>query len=242
MNRTTGKGKHKKLQFKSLVLQFEAAVKMLHLREKVSAESPNEIRTRLCFRYYDEMLRRHTGCSRLGAKIRDVLLRDVYCVDPGTLNQKRVGDEPMPFYVIAKELKADLDDTRQELGKLKMNVRDKEDRISQLEDELSRAQHLKLQFIEMEHTMKQNASITKRLHKANDVLMAHNEDLEEQILQASRSKFNLAIENQLRSALDELEKSKAHAEELTKKLQDELQRNHKLLDSIASLKAGSTKT
>uniref|UniRef100_A0A7S2TSS9 Uncharacterized protein n=1 Tax=Lotharella oceanica TaxID=641309 RepID=A0A7S2TSS9_9EUKA len=234
-------GKHKTLQFKSIVLQFDAALRTLHLKENVAAESPNEARTRICFRYFDEMLRRYSSYSRLGARLRDLLLRDVYCVDPGSLNRKRIGDEPVPFYVIAQELKTDLKDAKQELGKLKVDIRDKEERIIQLEDELSRAQHLKLQFVEMEHTMKQNASITKRLQKANDVLMAHNEDLEEQILQASKSKFNLAIENQLRSALDELEKSKAHAEDLSKRLEEELQKNHKLFESVASLKAQASK-
>mmetsp|Transcript_21132 Transcript_21132/g.34692 ORF Transcript_21132/g.34692 Transcript_21132/m.34692 type:complete len:284 (-) Transcript_21132:130-981(-) len=229
-----------KKQFKSLVLQYEAAMQLLEIQYKSEADGtdhPTYGKAEVAFRFYDEMLRRYSVYSSLGVRLRKVFLESVYCEHPGKFDSKREGDGSTPYFMIARDLKKENNRLKEELEDMRRECKLKSDAVVELNEELELASHLKVKFVEIENALRQNSSINKRLRKANDVLLSHNEDLEEQLLRATHSKFNIAVEEQLQTTLNELVKSRQHSEMLSNRLEETLRKNKDLIMMIDNMKS-----
>ena len=188
-----------KTYFRSLILHFEAALRLLEEEEGVSemdAHSVHKYHTRICFKFFDEMLNRYTPYQSLGVRLREYLYQKVYCDNPEIFDAKLKGQQgSVTYQMVAEEMKTRLEESESKNEILSLNLREKEREIQQLTEELKRAEHLKFQFVELEHSLRQKSSINKRLQKANDLLIRHNEDLEQQLQAAeetsSRPKLSL---------------------------------------------------
>eukprot|EP00471_Norrisiella_sphaerica_P006197 CAMPEP_0184492456 /NCGR_PEP_ID=MMETSP0113_2-20130426/23297_1 /TAXON_ID=91329 /ORGANISM="Norrisiella sphaerica, Strain BC52" /LENGTH=271 /DNA_ID=CAMNT_0026877267 /DNA_START=335 /DNA_END=1150 /DNA_ORIENTATION=+ len=230
-------------QYKSLVLQFEAAMRLAQLSEQSSSDDIDvndriisNAETKIGFHFYDEMLSRYSAYARLGMKIRSVLWQSVYCINPARYDAKRDGEGPATYVSIAEALHQENENLRRTVNQLRSESRDMQSQLESLSEELKLANHLKVQFVELEHSLRQNSSINRRLRKANDTLLTHNEDLEQQLLRATRSKFNVAVEEQLKVTVEELFKARKHSSMLSDKLEKTLKKNRELLQSMESLR------
>lgn len=215
---------------------------MMELQEGKSGESNHESKLKLCFHFLDEMIRRFGAYQRLGFNLRDVIYNNVYCSEPGDFNEKRYGDPPTPYYKLAEDLRLEVDELTQFNSELEDRLGEKEAQVSKLTDELKDANHLKLQFVELEHALRQKTSINKRLRKANDTLISHNEDLEEQLLEASKSKYDSIAQETLKKTIQELAKANRNANILSSRLRESLSDNRLLQNTIDTLKASMVET
>lgn len=232
-------------QFKSLVLQFETALAMAELEEQTEGGDearvegiPTEYKTELCFRFLDKMLGRFQGHRRLGAQLRDHLWYNVYCAEPGVFDEQRVGDEPVPYYELTCTLKRQCEALEAERARLKDELERSRALESHARSELSKADHLKLQFVELEHALRQKASICKRLQRANDRLISHNEDVEQQLVEASQAQMS---DLQLRRTLRELDNTKRQATVMAAQCKESAEAVHDLRKQVDVLKAALLK-
>uniref|UniRef100_A0A7S0H3D3 Uncharacterized protein n=1 Tax=Amorphochlora amoebiformis TaxID=1561963 RepID=A0A7S0H3D3_9EUKA len=199
--------------------------------QKMSSE-PSVSRTEICFEFFDQMLQRRSPSTVLGSKLKAVLYNDIFCKSPTKLNPKRSVGVAVPYYVLADDLKKDNTYLKSRVLALEKMVLARDSEVTQLADEIKKANHLKIQFLEVEHALKQKSSINKRLRKANESLMTHNEDMERELLRVVESKFDV---KKLRLTVQELAKTRRHASILSTKLNEVIRKNHELVKTLNAM-------